>query len=80
MKSEIKTYRINFDFGPFKKGQKVNVEIQNGQTVDRFWRDRLKDSEIDNCISLLDATNEEQAAPELAAEPVKKKRNAESKR
>lgn len=46
------TIVINKDFGEFKKGSKIKVDANKGIPLDKFWRDRLKDSEIDNCVSI----------------------------
>jgi len=46
------TILINKDFGEFKKGSKIQVDANKKIPLDKFWRDRLKDSEIDNCVSI----------------------------
>jgi hypothetical protein len=36
-----------------KAGSKIELECdENKMPLDRFWRDRLKDSAIDNCVEL----------------------------
>jgi len=43
---------INKDFSGYKKGQKINIDVdKNGTPLVRFWRNRFKDMGIDNCIS-----------------------------
>ena len=44
---------INFDFGEHKKGTEIEVETKDKIIIDPFWRARLKDSEIDNCVSIV---------------------------
>ena len=36
-----------------KIGQHLEIEDINGLPTDQFWRARLKDSEIDNCIEII---------------------------
>lgn len=43
---------INKDFSEYKKGQKINIDVdKNGIPLVRFWRNRFKDASIDKCIS-----------------------------
>lgn len=35
-----------------KAGDKVDVECKGGVPINREWRNRFKDSVIDNCITL----------------------------
>lgn len=35
-----------------KAGDKVDVECKNGIPVDRYWRGRFKDSELDGSITI----------------------------
>ena len=38
----------------FKKGDVITLELDsNGIPSDTFWRARLRDSKVDNCLSLL---------------------------
>jgi hypothetical protein len=34
-------------------GAVVDVKCKNGVPVDKYWRGRLKDAEIDGCVSIL---------------------------
>ena len=43
---------INKDFMGYKKGTTITVNAEKGVPLDKFWRDRLKDSKIDNCVSI----------------------------
>jgi hypothetical protein len=50
--------RLNQDLstprGKLLKGHVVSVECDKRLVpLDRFWRDRLKDSEIDNCVEIM---------------------------
>jgi hypothetical protein len=40
--------------GKLTKDEVIEIETsEDGLPLDRFWRDRLKDSEIDNCIEIV---------------------------
>lgn len=47
------SYTVNKAMPGFKAGSVVTVEVDaNGVPVDQFWRRRVRDAKIDNCISL----------------------------
>lgn len=39
-----------------KPGDTIEVKDKNGVPVDRYWRNRLKDSALDKCVSVVKAT------------------------
>lgn len=39
--------------GKLSKDSIIEIEDMNGEPVDRFWRNRLKDSAIDNCVEIV---------------------------
>jgi hypothetical protein len=46
--------KLNTDLNGFKMGRVINVDTDaSGTVVDKFWRARLKDSEIDNCVEVV---------------------------
>lgn len=45
--------KLNIDILGYRKGQVIDVESVKGKPRDRFWRDRLKDSAIDNCVEVV---------------------------
>lgn len=48
---ETKRYKVNIPMRGTKKGQIIALKIdRDGKPVDQFWRMRLVDAEIDNCI------------------------------
>jgi len=48
---ETKQIKLNADLRGMRAGTVLPIKVDaNGVPVDRYWRDRLKDSEIDNCI------------------------------
>ena len=48
--------KINFSFGPHKKDQVIKVEARNGQPISQYWRRRLRDAQIDKCVSIVRKT------------------------
>ncbi|MEE9222963.1 MAG: hypothetical protein V3V40_05860 [Nitrosomonadaceae bacterium] len=44
--------KVNMDFAPYHKGQILKVRSVNGVPVEQYWRDRIRDCEIDNCITV----------------------------
>jgi len=63
MKLKIK---IKTPFGKFKAGAGINVAANDkGVPLDKFWRNRLRDSKVDNCIEVVkdaDSTVEKMSA------------------
>jgi hypothetical protein len=46
--------KVNFDVFNHKSGDIINVKCdEKGEVIDKFWRDRLKDSEKDNCVEIV---------------------------
>ena len=46
--------KINKALPGFRIGQSLTIEVDdNGLPLIKFWRDRLKDSEIDGCIEVV---------------------------
>lgn len=56
-KYETKDLQLNTELAGKPKGsvQKIQVD-KNGVPIDRYWRDRIKDAEIDGCVKLVPAT------------------------
>ena len=52
-KPQTITLRINQVVGQYREGDEVKVRSKNGVPLDKFWRDRIKDSEYDNCVTVL---------------------------
>ena len=59
-KIESKQLKLNADLKGHKSGQIIAIECINGVPVDKYWRDRIKDSATDNCVEIL--TNRPQAS------------------
>ncbi len=52
--------KILQDLPNHKAGQIVNVKSDNkGTPLDKFWRDRLKDAEQDNCVEIVKKVKEQ---------------------
>ena len=46
--------KLNVDLGGCKKGRIINVVVdREGTIINEFWRRRLIDSQIDNCIEIV---------------------------
>ena len=52
MKRKIKVLK---DLGEYKAGETVTIEVfDNGDPKSNFWRRRLRDSSIDNCVEFVE--------------------------
>ena len=50
--------RINTNSIPgFNEGDEVEAHTKDGVIKDKYWRNRLEDSKIDNCVSIVDNDN-----------------------
>jgi len=46
--------KLNTNLGEFKKGLVLNIKVDKDNIpIDKYWRARLKDSQKDNCIEVL---------------------------
>lgn len=54
---ETKQIKINKPLRGYKPGAKVPVEFVGGKPKERYWRDRLADSKIDNCVEVISAAS-----------------------
>lgn len=63
---KTKEIQINSDFVTgYKSGDIVNVKFDdNNIPLDKFWRNRLKDSAIDNCCEIIEE-KEKLKAPKI---------------
>lgn len=51
---KIVKLKINIAMYGYAIGQEVSVETDSkGTPFDKYWRRRLKDSEIDNCLEVM---------------------------
>lgn len=56
-KLENKTAKIklNTSLRGYPKGIELKIKVDTaGTPLERYWRDRLKDSKIDNCIEIVE--------------------------
>lgn len=52
--------KLNADLKGKKAGSIVTVEIDRDKVIiDPYWRRRLKDAEIDNCVEIVKIENKE---------------------
>lgn len=45
--------KLNTALLTHKKGDEITIADNNGIPIDEYWRKRLSDSNIDNCISVI---------------------------
>lgn len=45
--------QINKDFAPHKAGDKIKISATGGIPNQQYWRDRLRDAEIDGCVTVI---------------------------
>lgn len=50
---KTKQLKLNTDLNGFKEGQIIKVKTTGGIIEDPYWRRRLKDSAIDNCVEVV---------------------------
>ncbi len=56
---ETKQLKLNVPLAGILKGQVIKVKVDKaGTPIERYWRDRLKDAEIDNCVNFVDRKTE----------------------
>lgn len=47
----VKKLKLNTDLLEHKSGDIIEIKIdKDGVPLDRFWRNRVRDSKIDNCV------------------------------
>ena len=45
--------KVNIPMNGKKEGDIVVVKTKGGIIIDKFWRKRLQDSKLDNCVSIV---------------------------
>lgn len=66
MKHRIKL-KLNNDLAGKKSGAEIFVDTDNeGIPLEHYWRNRLADAEIDNCVSILEDINYKETPLDLA--------------
>lgn len=56
--------KLNVDLLTFSKNAELEIDCDEENTpLDRFWRNRVNDSKIDNCVTVLNVASKEDAAP-----------------
>lgn len=51
---ENKRLKLNADLRGYTAGMIIKIQTdKSGVPLDRYWRDRLKDAESDNCVELI---------------------------
>lgn len=53
-KYEVKTLKVNYDLKGLRAGDTVRIKCdKDGTPIDAYWRRRMKDSAIDNCVEIV---------------------------
>lgn len=48
------TLKLNVDLKELPKGSVFDLSVdRDGVIIDRYWRKRVQDSKIDNCVSVI---------------------------
>lgn len=51
---KLLTIKLNVPLNGFAEGREINIEVDSKNIpLDRFWRARLEDSKIDNCVEVI---------------------------
>ena len=67
---DTKQIKLNADLAGNKVGTIKKIKVDKaGTPVERYWRDRLKDAKIDNCVELVGGQSSE--VPKPVEKPVK---------
>lgn len=53
MKRNEMQIKLNADLNGHAKGSIITIAAHNKIPLNQFWRDRLRDSETDNCIEIV---------------------------
>lgn len=69
---ENKQLKLNASLRGNPEGSVVNVRVnKDGVPLDRYWRDRMKDSKTDGCVEMIKETKTPKAKT-MVAETAKK--------
>ena len=55
-KYKNKKVKINKPLKGYKPGAEIAIKFDGDKPKDRYWRDRLTDSKIDNCVEVVSST------------------------
>ena len=71
-KYDTKHLQVNANIGGLTKGAVVPIKVDKaGTPLDQYWRNRLKDSKIDNCVEFVKSPPKK--AAKLVSKTVSKK-------
>ena len=60
-----KQIKINKDISNYKKGETLAIKVDScGIPIERYWRDRLKESKVDSCISFVESLSKKTSKKE----------------
>lgn len=61
---KLLTLKLNVPLLGFKAGREIKVKTNKGIPLDRFWRARLEDAKIDECVEVVKAKSKPQKPKE----------------
>ena len=74
----IRVLKINKDVGGHKAGSTFKVQCNdNGIPLDVFWRRRLKDSAVDNCVEWTEEKMHSTSENKMSKKKISNKSNKE---
>ena len=57
-KVKRKKLKLNAQLKSYAKGSILDIEVDaKGVPLERYWRDRVKDAKIDNCVEFIKGAN-----------------------
>jgi len=59
---DLLSLRINKRLASYEPGTIVKVRHDNGIPHDRYWRDRIRDSEFDDCVTVIKSAEKKKPA------------------
>lgn len=65
---ENKELKLHTDLAGHKAGETIRVKCKDGIPVDRYWRNRIEDSAIDGCVSVVEKNPEPEVVLETKTE------------
>lgn len=61
---ELLKIRIDKRLGSYLPGTIIKVGHNNGVPLNKYWRDRIKDSEFDGCVTVIQSEAKKKPAKE----------------
>ena len=69
--------KLNLDLKGFKKGTILNLKEKGGIVLEQYWRNRIRDSRFDNCITIINEIEKKEKKKEKKSKEKKEGVNYE---